>query len=127
MGAGRRGLRTPHERGSGNRYWMFGLYVAIFERRPRLGMAITAIAFGYFLLMTTLVIPSVKLGYYPQLRFFADLGHSKWEILLSPLTKPRLFWGKNCWRRNRFILRPHCWLPRCSTRCASPPSFSWGR
>jgi uncharacterized membrane protein len=73
---------------------MFGLYVAIFERRPRLGTAITVIAFGYFLLMTTLVIPSVKLGYYPQLRFFADLGDSKWEILLSPLTKPRIFWGK---------------------------------
>jgi len=73
---------------------MFGLYVALFERRPRIGMAITAIAFGYFLLMTTLVIPSVKLGYYPQLRFFSDLGHSKYEILLSPLTKPRVFWGK---------------------------------
>ena len=73
---------------------MFGLYVAIFERRPRLGMAITVIAFGYFLLMTTLVIPSVKLGYYPQLRFFSDLGDSKWQILLSPLTKPRIFWGK---------------------------------
>ncbi len=73
---------------------MFGLYVAIFERRPRLGLAITAVAFGYFLLMTTLVIPSVKLGYYPQLRFFTDLGNSKWEIMLSPLTKPRIFWGK---------------------------------
>ncbi len=73
---------------------MFGLYVALFERRPRLGIAITVVAFGYFLLMTTLIIPSVKLGYYPQLRFFTDLGHNKWEILLSPLIKPRLFWGK---------------------------------
>jgi uncharacterized membrane protein len=73
---------------------MFGLYVALCERRPRLGMAITVVAFGYFILITTMVIPSVKLGFYPQLRFFADLGHSKWEIFLSPLTKPRLFWGK---------------------------------
>ncbi len=73
---------------------MFGLYVAIFERRLWLGTAITVTAFGYFLVVTTLIIPPVRLGHYELLRFFDDLGHSKWEIFLSPLTRPRIFWGK---------------------------------
>jgi hypothetical protein len=73
---------------------MFGLYLALFERRRSSGIALTVFAFGFFLLVTTLVIPSMKLGEYVQLRFFSDLGNTTWEIFLSPITRPRAFWGR---------------------------------
>ena len=73
---------------------MFGLYLALFERRRAAGIALTVFAFGFFLLVTTLVIPPIKLGDYVQLRFFSDLGNTTWQILLSPITRPRIFWGR---------------------------------
>ena len=73
---------------------MFGLYLAFFERRRAAGVALTVFAFGFFLLVTTFVIPSMKLGNYVQLRFFSDLGNTTWEIFLSPMTRPRVFWGR---------------------------------
>jgi hypothetical protein len=73
---------------------MFGLYLALFERRRASGIALTVFAFGFFLLVTTLVIPPMKLGDYVQLRFFSDLGNTTWEIFLSPITRPRIFWGR---------------------------------
>lgn len=94
---------------------MFGLYLAIFERRRSLGVAITAFAFGYFLIVTTLVIPPAKLGYYDQMRFFADLGQNMWEILLSPLIKPRIFWGRlfevRSWYFAAVLLAPLLFIP----------------
>ena len=94
---------------------MFGLYLAIFERRCLLGVAITAFAFGYFLIVTTLVIPPAKLGYYVQMRFFADLGQNTWEILLSPLIKPRVFWGRlfesRSWYFAAALLAPLLFIP----------------
>jgi len=36
---------------------MFGLYLALFERRRAAGLALTVFAFGFFLLVTALVIP----------------------------------------------------------------------
>ncbi|HXI83138.1 MAG TPA: DUF2079 domain-containing protein [Verrucomicrobiae bacterium] len=72
---------------------MFGLYLAIFDRRKIIGIALTVGAFGYFLLMTSVVLPAISGAGYIGTRFFYDLGHTKWEILLSPLNKPAIFWG----------------------------------
>ena len=72
----------------------FGVYLALFENRRWLGLAVMAAAFGYFLLISSVVLPSMSHRGYMAQGIFADLGASKWEILLSPLTKPRLFWGK---------------------------------
>jgi uncharacterized membrane protein len=72
---------------------MFGLYLVFFERRHRLGIAIAAIAFVYFLVMTSVVIPMFNHHIYPAQDHFAHLGATKGEILLSPWTKPRVFWG----------------------------------
>jgi uncharacterized membrane protein len=80
---------------------MFGLYLAVFERRRALGLAITTVAFGYFLMVSNVMIPRLDLGYYRQIRFFAPLGRSTEEILLSPLLKPRVFWG--------LLLEPRSW------------------
>ncbi len=73
---------------------MFGLYLALFQRRRAAGIALTIFAFGFFLLVTTVVIPAMKTGDYVQLRFFSELGNSTWEIFLSPFTRPRVFWGR---------------------------------
>jgi uncharacterized membrane protein len=72
---------------------MFGLYLALFEGRKITGAALAAAAFGYFLLATSVLIPAVSGTGYGMTRFFYDLGHTKWEILLSPLSKPAVFWG----------------------------------
>jgi uncharacterized membrane protein len=73
---------------------MFGLYLAIFERRKAMGIALTAFAFGYFILTTSILVPLISGQRYEMTRFFFDLGHTKTEIFLSPLVKPRVFWGK---------------------------------
>jgi uncharacterized membrane protein len=73
---------------------MFGAYLAFFERRKIMGTALAVLAFGYFLLATSVLIPAISGGGYGMTRFFYGLGHTKWEILLSPLTKPAVFWGR---------------------------------
>jgi len=73
---------------------MFGLYLAIFGRRRVAGLALAAFAFGYFLLTTSILIPAISGHPYPQSRFFHNLGANDWEILVSPLMRPRAFWGK---------------------------------
>jgi|GEM_PF-1884689 len=72
----------------------FGVYIAIFEGRRRQGAIVAFAAFAYFLLVTSVVIPAMNHHGYPQQSYFASLGASKWEIFLSPWTKPRIFWGK---------------------------------
>ena len=72
----------------------FGLYLALFERRRTVGVTLATLAFGYFLLASSFLIPAVSGREYGMTRFFYDLGQTKWEILLSPLTRPRLFWGR---------------------------------
>jgi uncharacterized membrane protein len=73
---------------------MFGLYLTVFERRPRTGLVLTAVSFGYFLLVTSVIVPAMNPNGYVEQKFFSDLGHSKWEILWSPLTRARVFWGR---------------------------------
>lgn len=73
---------------------MFGLYVALFERRRWPGTAIAVIAFAYFLLVTSVIIPAIIQHAYLAEHHFAALGATKVEILLSPWTKPSVFWGR---------------------------------
>lgn len=73
---------------------MFGIYLALFERRKLVGLALAAFAFSYFVVATSVLIPLISGQTYGMTRFFFDLGHTKWEILLSPVTKPGVFWGK---------------------------------
>ena len=72
----------------------FGVYLAVFERRRTAGIALAAFGFGFFLLATSVLIPALSGEHYAMTRFFYSLGHTNWEILMSPLTKPRVFWGK---------------------------------
>jgi uncharacterized membrane protein len=72
---------------------MFGMYLAIFDRHKITGIALTVGAFGYFLLVTSVLLPVINGGTYVGTRFFYDLGYTKWQILLSPLIKPSVFWG----------------------------------
>jgi uncharacterized membrane protein len=94
---------------------MFGLYLAVFERRRKLGLTITGVAFVYFVVMVGLVIPRLDMGFYRQIGFFDELGQSMWQILLSPLMKPRVFWGKlfepRSWYFAAVLLAPLLFLP----------------
>ena len=71
----------------------FGLYLVFFEKRRWMGAAIAITAFAYFLLVSSAVIPSISHQAYPAQCYFSNLGTTKWEILLSPWTKPQIFWG----------------------------------
>jgi len=73
---------------------MFGLYLAIFQRRRRLGLALAIGGFVYFWLATTVIIPLFNGGKYKMLAYFAGLGEGQQQILLSPLTQPKQFWGR---------------------------------
>ncbi len=74
---------------------MFGVYLALFERRRQPGLLLAAIAVSYFILVTSVIIPKMSSGaYMEQGQFFGQLGATKWQILLSPVTKPHAFWGR---------------------------------
>jgi hypothetical protein len=73
---------------------MFGLYLALFTPRKLTGAILAASAFAYFLLATSVLVPLISGHNYAMTSFFFDLGHSQLEILLSPLLKPAVFWGK---------------------------------
>ena len=73
---------------------MFGVYLALFERRKAAGAALTVFAFGYFLLASSVLIPVVSGQSYAMTRLFPELGQTKWEILTSPLARPAVFWGR---------------------------------
>ena len=73
---------------------MFGVYLALFGKRRWMGAVIAIAAFAYFLLISSVILPSIIHQQYMAQGYFFELGASKREILLSPLTKPRLFWGK---------------------------------
>ena len=72
---------------------MFGLYLASFEKRYRMGLVIAGIAFAYFLVVTSVIVPSFNHSPYPAQAHFAHLGATKKEILFSWWMKPRVFWG----------------------------------
>jgi uncharacterized membrane protein len=72
----------------------FGLYLAIFEKRWRLGPVLGLAAFAYFLLISSVILPAMGHRAYLAQGIFAELGAGRWDILLSPLMKPHIFWGK---------------------------------
>ena len=94
---------------------MFGIYLALFERRKLAGAVLATSAFGYFLLATSVLVPLISGHNYAMTSFFRDLGNSKLEILLSPLTKPSVFWGKlfepASWYFAALLLAPLLFLP----------------
>jgi uncharacterized membrane protein len=74
---------------------MFGVYLAVFERRRMAGITLAAVVISYFLVTTSILIPAISgQPSYPQARFFHQLGATNWQILMSPLLRPRVFWGK---------------------------------
>ena len=70
----------------------FGLYLALFDKRRKLGLIIAAAAFAYFLIMTSVIIPAFAHQPYMALGHFPAIGKSHMEILFSPFTNPRAFW-----------------------------------
>ncbi|HTS18203.1 MAG TPA: DUF2079 domain-containing protein [Verrucomicrobiae bacterium] len=94
---------------------MFGLYLSLFTPRKTAGALLTAAAFGWFLLATSVLVPLISGGHYIMTIFFQDLGDSKWQILLSPLVKPRVFWGNLFDTRSLYfaavLLAPVLFLP----------------
>jgi uncharacterized membrane protein len=71
----------------------FGLYLALFGHRRKLGVTIAVLAFAYFLIVTSVVLPAMNHGAYMAQSHFAPIGESKTDILLSPWKNPREFWG----------------------------------
>ncbi|HTS17270.1 MAG TPA: DUF2079 domain-containing protein [Verrucomicrobiae bacterium] len=71
----------------------FGLYLALFGGRRRLGLVMSGIAFAYFLLVTALIIPAITHQPYMALSHFPGMGRSHSTLLLSPVANPRVFWG----------------------------------
>jgi uncharacterized membrane protein len=71
----------------------FGLYLALFGNRRRLGIVIATVAFAYFLIMVSVVIPALGHQAYMAQSHFAPIGETKEEILLSPWNNPKEFWG----------------------------------
>ncbi|MGO9527408.1 MAG: DUF2079 domain-containing protein [Verrucomicrobiia bacterium] len=94
---------------------MFGVYLALFERRKLAGAVLAASAFGYFLLATSVLVPLISGHNYAMTSFFRELGNSKLDILLSPVTKPTAFWGNlfepASWYFAAALLAPLLFLP----------------
>ncbi|HVM62412.1 MAG TPA: DUF2079 domain-containing protein [Verrucomicrobiae bacterium] len=72
---------------------MFGLYLALFTPRKITGAILLAAAFGYFLLAVSVLVPLISGHNYVMTSLFHEVGGSKLEILLSPVARPRAFWG----------------------------------
>ena len=73
----------------------WGLYVALFTRRHKTGLIMVVIAFAYFLLCTTVVIPHFSVsGRYERLNLFGELGTTLSELVQSPWTHPALFFSR---------------------------------
>ena len=94
---------------------LFGVYLTMFTRQRRAGIALTVVTLGYFLLVTSVIIPKIGGQGSAMLRFFGDLGHNNWEIFLSPLTKPHIFWGRlfeaRSWYFAAALLAPLLFIP----------------
>jgi uncharacterized membrane protein len=71
----------------------FGLYLAVFGNRRKLGIVIATIAFAYFLIVVSVVIPAMSHQAYMAQSHFAPIGETQKEILLSPWNNPKEFWG----------------------------------
>lgn len=71
----------------------FGLWLALFGHRRKLGILIATLSFAYFLIVTSVVIPAMGHQGYMAQSYFSLLGDTKKGIFLSPWNNPREFWG----------------------------------
>ena len=95
---------------------MFGIYLALFERRRRLGGAMAVLSFAYFFLVTSVIVPHANPhGYAETFQLFGHVGRTKWEILRSPVINPKVFWGRLLEARTFYfaaaLLAPLLFLP----------------
>jgi uncharacterized membrane protein len=69
---------------------LLGVYLALFRRRWRPGLALAAVSVAWFTIAVFVVTPTARPdgGYSAYLEFFAPLGSTPLEILLSPLHTP---------------------------------------
>jgi uncharacterized membrane protein len=69
---------------------LLGIYLALFRRRLRVGLGLTLLSALWFWLAVFIVTPSARPdgGHSAYLEFFAPLGRTPLEILLSPLHSP---------------------------------------
>lgn len=94
---------------------MFGLYLALFERKRSTGFLLAAAAFGAFFLVTSTLVSAGTTRHAFMMRFFTELGRTNTEILLAPVNRPRIFWGR-IFEPSSFyfagcLLAPLLWLP----------------
>lgn len=74
---------------------MMGLYVALVHRKRRLGLGVTALALGYFIIVNGLIIPHFSTAEIQQLmggNRYAQFGDSIPEVAVTLLTRPYLAW-----------------------------------
>ncbi len=95
---------------------MFGIYLALFEMRRRLGWTMAIASFTYFLLVTCVIVPRANpSGYAETFQLFGHVGRTKWEILLSPVINPKVFWRRLFEARTLYfgaaLLAPLLFLP----------------
>jgi uncharacterized membrane protein len=71
----------------------FGLWLALFGNRRKLGIVIALVAFAWFLIVASIVVPAVSHQAYMAQSHFGPIGETKKDILLSPWKNPHEFWG----------------------------------
>ncbi|TAL12095.1 MAG: DUF2079 domain-containing protein [Nitrospirae bacterium] len=72
---------------------MFGLYVAVVHRR-RAGFVLASVACVSFVLLVGVIIPGwIDRPYFSLFNRWTHLGASPWEIIMSPLLRPAVFFG----------------------------------
>ncbi len=85
----------------------FGVGVVEFLRgERRRGMVLALLSTGWFFLMVKWVMPYCQGGEdYQMLFVFSNLGNSVGEVMLSPFTRPGVFWGTLfSWNNAAFLL-----------------------
>lgn len=85
-------------------YFGYALYL-LSRRRWRAGALLGAGCVAYFVLVSTVVMPFASGGGAgnPQLFHYSRLGNSLFEVALSPLLRPRAFWGTLAERQNLYF------------------------
>ena len=81
----------------------YALYL-LSRKRFRFGTALALASLVYFAAVSRIVMPfACGSTDNPQLFHYAQLGDSLWGVLLSPLVRPRVFWGTVFQKQNLFF------------------------
>jgi len=73
---------------------MFGIYLAVFEKKYGRGLITFLTGFSVFLLIAQIVMPSLRISTnhsHVANEFFADLGNNFWDVFLNMFRHPQLF------------------------------------